>query len=101
MVSFFESMRGIIQLETTISSIDDLPKTRAILLNVTPAQLARMAGHKFSRAYRKKPEHHKYGPGAFNSGKRRIYLFVIDAAWWRGAWHVRASRTKCVLNEVF
>lgn len=65
LASFFKSMGGTIQLETTISSIDDLPKTGAVLFDVTPRQLARLAGHKFSRAYRKKLENHNHGPGVF------------------------------------
>ena len=65
LASFFKSMGGTIQLETTISSIDDLPKTGAVLFDVTPRQLARLVGHKFSRAYRKKLENHNHGPGVF------------------------------------
>ena len=65
LASFFKSMGGTIQLETTISSIDDLPKTGAVLFDVTPRQLARLAGHQFSRAYRKKLENHNHGPGVF------------------------------------
>ncbi len=65
LASFFRSVGGSIQLERTILSIDDLPKTRAILFDVTPKQLARIVGYKFSRAYRNKLENHSYGPGVF------------------------------------
>ena len=44
LASFFKSMGGTIQLETTISSIDDLPKTGAVLFDVTPRQLRAVGG---------------------------------------------------------
>ena len=63
--SCFESLGGTIRVGTNITSIDDLPKAKAVLFDVTPRRLARIAGHKFPACYRKRLEKHNYGPGVF------------------------------------
>ena len=41
------------------------PPTKAVLGDVTPRQLLKLAGHKLSPGYRKRLERFKVGPGAF------------------------------------
>jgi phytoene dehydrogenase-like protein len=48
-----------------VESLDQLPHARAILLDVTPRQALRLAGHKFPASYRRRLERYRYGPGIF------------------------------------
>jgi phytoene dehydrogenase-like protein len=49
----------------SIESLDDLPPARAVLLDVTPRQLLRIAGQQFPERYRRKLARYRYGPGVF------------------------------------
>lgn len=65
LASYFRSLGGEIQTDRTIRSLGDLPKTRAVLFDLTPKQLLSIAGDRFSTLYRKQLEHYRYGPGIF------------------------------------
>jgi len=62
---YLHSLGGEIITDRLIESIDELPTARAILLDVTPRQLLRMAGHRLPAGYRRKLEAYRYGPGVF------------------------------------
>jgi phytoene dehydrogenase-like protein len=62
---YLHSLDGEIITDRLIESIDELPTARAILLDVTPRQLLRMAGHRLPVGYRRKLEAYRYGPGVF------------------------------------
>ena len=59
------SLGGQITTGVCIESVDQLPPARAVLLDVTPRQLLRIAGQRLPGRYRKKLEAHRYGPGVF------------------------------------
>lgn len=61
----FLSLGGQITTGRRVESIDDLPRSRAVLLDVTPRQLAGIAGHRLPAAYRRQLKAHRYGPGVF------------------------------------
>ncbi|MDQ3803104.1 MAG: NAD(P)/FAD-dependent oxidoreductase, partial [Acidobacteriota bacterium] len=42
-----------------------LPPARAVLCDVTPRQLVRIAGHRLPAGYRRKLERYRYGPAAY------------------------------------
>lgn len=63
--SYLESLGGAIRLSSNVTSVDDLPKCKAILFDVTPRSLLHIAGTKFPDFYCKNLEKHKYGPGVF------------------------------------
>jgi phytoene dehydrogenase-like protein len=48
-----------------IESIDDLPRARAYVFDVGPAQLARIAGHRLPAAYVRRLGRFRYGAGVF------------------------------------
>ncbi|HZE22421.1 MAG TPA: NAD(P)/FAD-dependent oxidoreductase [Blattabacteriaceae bacterium] len=48
-----------------LESLEQLPPARAILLDVTPRQLIRMAGAKLPGSYRRNLERFEYGPGVY------------------------------------
>jgi phytoene dehydrogenase-like protein len=56
---------GEIVTNSPITSIDDLPPARAILCDLSPKPLLRIAGHRFPSWYRRKLERFRYGMGVY------------------------------------
>jgi phytoene dehydrogenase-like protein len=48
-----------------VRSIDELPPARAIVLDLTPRQVVKIAGDRLPGAYRRQLERFRYGPGVF------------------------------------
>ncbi|MHB8752843.1 MAG: phytoene desaturase family protein, partial [Aggregatilineales bacterium] len=65
MADYFLTLGGKIITDTPVTTIDELPSAQAILFDVTPHQLAKMAGHRLPDNYRRKLERYRYGPGVF------------------------------------
>jgi phytoene dehydrogenase-like protein len=65
MVKYLESLGGQVITNCYVESLEQLPPARAILLDVTPRQLIRMAGAKLPGSYRRNLEGFKYGPGVY------------------------------------
>jgi len=65
MAAYFAFLGGKIQTGFEVSSLDQLPTSKAILLDVTPRQLLKIAGEKLSAVYRRKLESYRYGMGVF------------------------------------
>jgi phytoene dehydrogenase-like protein len=65
LASYFISLGGKIETNTYITSLEQLPSAHAILFDVTPKQLLRIAGHKFSSIYKWQLERYRYGAGVF------------------------------------
>ncbi len=63
--SYLRSLGGEIKVGTPVSSLDDLPSAHAVLFDVTPKQLARIASSRLPNDYRNRLEAHQYGPGVF------------------------------------
>lgn len=57
------SLGGEIITGMPISSLEQLPRARAMLFDVTPRQLLTIAGSQFPDRFRGKLEHYRYGPG--------------------------------------
>jgi phytoene dehydrogenase-like protein len=60
-----QSLGGLTQTDTQVDRVDQLPEHRAALFDVTPRQLLRIAGDRFSPGYRRTLERYRYGPGVF------------------------------------
>jgi len=65
LASYLSSLGGRIELGRRIESIDELPKARVIMLDVTPKQVIRLAGHRLPWRYLHALQRYRYGPGAF------------------------------------
>jgi phytoene dehydrogenase-like protein len=65
MAGYLRSLGGEILAGTPVMSLDDLPRARALLCDLTPRQLLAVAGHKLSTNYRRALQRYRYGPGAF------------------------------------
>jgi len=65
LASYFISLGGKIETNIYITSLDQLPRSKAVLFDVTPKQLLTIAGHKFSSVYKWQLERYRYGMGVF------------------------------------
>jgi phytoene dehydrogenase-like protein len=65
MAGYFRSLGGEIVTSRRVTSMADLPKSRAVLFDLTPRQLAAVAGDVLPERYRRKLQRFRYGPGVF------------------------------------
>jgi phytoene dehydrogenase-like protein len=63
--SYLSLLGGEVVTGTPVKSVRELPPARAVLLDVTPRQLVRIAGEFLPETYRRKLERYRYGPGVF------------------------------------
>jgi len=60
-----QSLGGEIVTGVRVESLDQLSPARAILFDVTPRQLLRIAGERLPSSYRRALDRYRYGPGVF------------------------------------
>jgi len=65
LASYLRSLVGEIVTGWPVSSIDELPSARAVLLDVTPRQVIALAGHRLPSRYQHSLSRYRYGPGVF------------------------------------
>ncbi|HEX9459511.1 MAG TPA: NAD(P)/FAD-dependent oxidoreductase [Thermoanaerobaculia bacterium] len=65
LASYFRSLGGTIRTSTPVRSMGDVPSSRAVLFDVTPRQLAAIAGDELPPSYTKRLRRFRYGPGVF------------------------------------
>lgn len=61
----FKNLGGEIQTGTWITSLQQLPASKSVLLDVTPKQLLSIAGEQFSSIYKWQLKRYQYGAGIF------------------------------------
>jgi phytoene dehydrogenase-like protein len=65
MAQYLESLGGKITTGMPVTSLDQLPRSRAVLLDITPRQLLTIAGERLPESYSKGMKRFHYGPGVF------------------------------------
>jgi phytoene dehydrogenase-like protein len=65
MASYLRSLGGEIFTGFRVRSVDEVPRTRAVLFDVTPRQLLDIAGEHFTERYKNALKSYRYGPGVF------------------------------------
>lgn len=65
LAAYLRALGGEIRTECEVKDIDSLPSARAILFDVTPRQLLRIAGQRLPAHYRSALQRYRYGPGSF------------------------------------
>jgi phytoene dehydrogenase-like protein len=65
LLQHLRTLGGKIETGVFITSLNQLPRTRVILFDVTPRQLIRIAREKLPIRYRRTLERFRYGPGIF------------------------------------
>jgi phytoene dehydrogenase-like protein len=64
LVGYLRALGGELECDRTVDSLDDLPAARAILLDLTPREVLRIASHRLPAGYRRALGRYRYGPGA-------------------------------------
>ncbi|HYU78727.1 MAG TPA: NAD(P)/FAD-dependent oxidoreductase [Vicinamibacterales bacterium] len=67
LASYLRSLGGEIVTGVTVTSADDLPAARAVLFDLSPRPLLRIAGDGFPPRYRRALERYRYGMGVFKA----------------------------------
>ena len=65
MTGYLESLGGRVRTGVEVTDVDDVEASRAVVFDVTPRQLDRIAGRRLSRRYRRGLGKFRYGPGVF------------------------------------
>ena len=65
LLKYFISIGGKIETGIHIEHLKQLPSSRTVFLNVTPHELLKIAGHRFSRIYKWQIKRYRYGPGIY------------------------------------
>jgi phytoene dehydrogenase-like protein len=65
MARYLESLGGRIITSAPVNHINELPAARAVLFDLTPRQIIRIAGDRLPAGYCKNLERYRYGPGVF------------------------------------
>ena len=65
LTTHFQALGGTLRTGERVDALEALPPARAIILAVTPAQIARMASDVIPPRFRARLERWRYGPGAF------------------------------------
>ena len=114
---------GEIETDRQVDSLDELPPSRAVLLDVTPRQVLAIAGERLPPRYRRRLERYRYGMGVFKidwalngpipvdsrsmptggdrSPRRHVGRNCRRANRKRGTASHRKSRSCCLLNRLF
>jgi phytoene dehydrogenase-like protein len=65
MAAYLRALGGEVVTSRPIASLDELPRARAILCDVTPRQFLRIAGKRLPTTYAYRLHRFRYGPGVF------------------------------------
>jgi len=65
LTSYLSSLGGEVITGAPVTSIDELPRARAILCDVSPRQFIALAGDRLPRRYARRLECFRHGPGVF------------------------------------
>ncbi len=65
LAAVLRSLGGEIEISSEVSSLRDLPPSRAVLLDLGPPGIARVAGDALPARYLRRLRRFRYGPGAF------------------------------------
>lgn len=65
LASYLRSLGGEVYTGVRVHDVDEVPKTRTVLFDLTPRQLLEVAGEHFTESYRDALKRYRYGPGVF------------------------------------
>ena len=60
-----KSLGGEVTTNTRVDSVDELFPARMVLLDLTPRQILKVAGHGLPAGYRNRLQRYRYGPGVY------------------------------------
>ena len=102
LVAHFRALGGTVETGMFVRSLTQLPPARAMLLDVTPAQLLQIAGHSLSSIYRWQLRRYRYGMGVFKVDWALAEPIPFAAAGCQqaGTVHLGGTQAEIVANEL-
>jgi phytoene dehydrogenase-like protein len=99
--SYFMSLGGVVQTGFEVRSLRDLPSCNALLLDLTPRQLLRLGGHRWSPLYKAQLERYRYGMGVFKIdwALDGPIPFAADECGLSGTVHIGGTLEEIVASE--
>lgn len=101
MARYLQSLGGELVCGWAVKTLDELPPSPTVLLDVTPRQLLKLAGEKLPAGYRRRLERYRYGPGVF-----KIDYALSEPVPWRaeacrraGTVHVGGTLAEIAASE--
>jgi phytoene dehydrogenase-like protein len=86
LASYLRSLGGDILTGIRVESVEEVPRTRTVLFDVTPGQLLKIAGRYFDEGYRRRLKNYRYGPGVF-----KVDFALDDPVPWKAEVCKRAA----------
>lgn len=80
------SLGGDIITGRPVESLDTLPPCRAVLADITPRQMLRLAGELLPERYRRQLQRYRYGPGSF-----KVDWALAGPIPWQAEWCSQAG----------
>ena len=80
------SQDGEIRTNWDVTSLDELPASRVVMLDVTPRQVLQITGERLPSGYRQKLSAYRYGPGVF-----KVDYALAEPIPWKAAECTRAG----------
>lgn len=101
MVGYLRSLGGEIQTGWRVRSLDELPDSRALLLNVAPKQLLELAGDRLPAHYRRTLGRYRYNPGVFKIdwAVSEPIPWTAEAARQAGTVHLGGTMNEIAISE--
>lgn len=65
LISYYKSRGGTLELNFPVTDMQELPKAKAYIFDLTPKQLLKIKGTRLPWLYRKRLENYRYGAGVF------------------------------------
>ena len=87
MAGYLRSLGGEIRTGCEVTTLDALPRARAVLFDTSPQAMAAIAGDRLPAGYRSRLQRYRYGPAAF-----KLDLALSDPIPWRAP-HCRRAGT--------
>ncbi len=97
LADYLRDLGGTIETDCRVHNVDALPDARAVVLNLTPRQVLRVARSRLPDRYERRLERYRYGPAVF-----KVDYALSDPIPWQAAACRRAGTVHVggTLNEV-
>ncbi|MGE0543829.1 MAG: phytoene desaturase family protein [Dehalococcoidia bacterium] len=101
LTAYLCDLGGVVQTARRVDSLADVPATDAVLFDLTPAQVLRIAGHRFRDGYRRSLARFHYGAGVFklDYALDGPIPWKADACRRAGTVHLGGSMEEIALSE--
>jgi phytoene dehydrogenase-like protein len=86
LVGYLRELGGEIRCGQWVGSLDELPRSKAVLLDLTPRQVLTLTGSALPSGYRRRLSRYRYGPGVF-----KLDLAIEGAIPWADPRCARAA----------